>query len=268
MTSVPDGLKEKSVSELFAQTLDGNYDDDAPWDAVSVLRLMGTPEVFQMAVEFCKSDNPLKRARAIDVLGQLGRSGKGEGLYFDERVEIVLSHLSDKAERVVESAAWSLSHMRGEKAVNGLLSVRQSTNAHVRHAVAAGLLGETSPEAVEALIALMRDVDDDVRDYATWSLGSEPINGTPVDSPAIRQAFRERLTDTFEDARLEAIWGLAIRKDPDGLKILLERVEADEWASGDQEAAAYLLGLPYDTPIEDLRDGVRKVLSEIICPKP
>ena len=29
----------KSTEELFAATLEGEYDDDAPWEAVSVLRL-------------------------------------------------------------------------------------------------------------------------------------------------------------------------------------------------------------------------------------
>ncbi|TVQ84163.1 MAG: hypothetical protein EA357_03635 [Micavibrio sp.] len=268
-SALRDSLEGKTVAELFALTLEGDFYDDAPWEAISTLRHRGTPEffeeAFQMAMEFCRSDDPLKRARAINVLGQLGCTAENsEGIHPEERLAIALKHLSDEADIVVEAAAWALAHMRGEEAVKALLSVRQSSNEDVRHAVALGLLGETSPEAVEALIELMQDVDDDVRDYATWSLGCEPVTGDPpVDSPQIREAFRGRLTDSFEDVRNEALWGLAIRKDPEGLRMLSERLEADEWKAGDEGAAEYLLGLPYDTDISELRDGLRRLLAEI-----
>jgi HEAT repeat protein len=253
---------------LFEETLKGAFYDDAPWEAVCVLRHHGTPEtfeeVFQKAVEFSKSEEPLKRARGINILAQVGCTMENHtGIHLDERLAIALQHLSDESGMVVEAAAWALANMRGDKAISALLTVRHSANEDVRHAVATGLLGETSPEAVEALIGLMQDVDDDVRDYATWSLASEPFSGPPVDSPKIREALRGRLNDSCEAARQEAIWGLAIRKDPGGLRMLLERLEADQWVSGDEGAAEYLLSLPHDTPISELRDGLRRILADV-----
>lgn len=261
-------LKEKSVDELFEETLKGDFYDEAPWEAVRALRHDGTPEifevVFQKAVEFTKSGEPLKRARGLNILAQVGCTMDNHtGPHLEERLTIALDHLSDKSEIVIEAAAWALANMRGEKAVRALLTMRHSTNADVRHAIATGLLGETSPEAVAVLIELMQDVDDDVRDYATWSLGCEPISGSPVDSPEIRQAFRGRLNDTCEDVRQQAIWGLAIRKDLEALMILLERLEADKWVSGDESAAEFLLDLPYDTHVGELRDGLRRLITEI-----
>jgi HEAT repeat protein len=102
----------------------------------------------------------------------------------------------------------------------------------------------------------MEDTDDDVRDWATFGLG-----WSTADSPQIRDVFRRNLNDTFLDVRQEAIWGLALRKDPQGLRLLLEQLEDDVWAEGDEWAACEILALPYDTPVEDLRKGLRQILD-------
>jgi hypothetical protein len=36
-------LERKSTDELFAASIEREYDDDAAWEAVTVLRLRGTP---------------------------------------------------------------------------------------------------------------------------------------------------------------------------------------------------------------------------------
>jgi hypothetical protein len=82
-----------------------------------------------------------------------------------------------------------------------------------------------------------------------------------ADSPAIRAAFRKRLDDSYEEARREAIWGLALRKDALGVKLLLEHLESEEWWTGDEDAAEELLGLQPETPVEELRDGLRRLLA-------
>ena len=66
-------LERKTTEEVFVATLIGEYDDDTPWEAVSVLRLRGTPEVFEVAKQYCESENPKARARGLNVLAQLGR---------------------------------------------------------------------------------------------------------------------------------------------------------------------------------------------------
>jgi hypothetical protein len=62
------------MDELFTQTLTGDYDDEAPWEAVDKLRHLGTRQVFECAAEWCTSDDALKRARGADVLSQIGRT--------------------------------------------------------------------------------------------------------------------------------------------------------------------------------------------------
>jgi hypothetical protein len=71
-------LERKNTEELFAMTLLGEQDNDNAWEAVSVLRLRGTSEVFEAARSYCNSDNPLARARGLSVLAQLG-AGEARG---------------------------------------------------------------------------------------------------------------------------------------------------------------------------------------------
>jgi hypothetical protein len=43
------------IDELFGQTLQGDYDNDTPWEAVRSLRRIGTPQVFDKAVRWVDS---------------------------------------------------------------------------------------------------------------------------------------------------------------------------------------------------------------------
>jgi hypothetical protein len=54
--------------------LTGDYDDESPWEAVRTLRRIGDREVCDRAAEWCRFDDPLKRARGGDVLVQLART--------------------------------------------------------------------------------------------------------------------------------------------------------------------------------------------------
>ena len=124
-------IKERSTRELFEDTLEGDYEDEGPWNAVWELHKRGTFEVFQIAVEFCNSKDPLQRQRGIDVMGQFGQKyphDGGELLYFDERVSFAIELLKDEQPRVVSSAAWALAHLEGDRAVTSLIGVRNNAD--------------------------------------------------------------------------------------------------------------------------------------------
>ena len=240
----------RTTEELFQASLQGDYEDEAAWDAVGALRLRKTEEVFQWAVRYCESAIPLERARGLDVLAQLG-------MHPDQCVAIAIEHLRDPEARVVDSAAWALAHLRGDAAISALIQMRQYSDPDVRWAVANGLHGSERPDAIATLIELMEDGDDNVRDWATFGLGQGE-----VDSPEIRDALRKRLNDSYEDARAEGIWGLARRRDERGLRMLIEDLGDPEHGRGHEAAAADTLGLPSDTPAEQLCDGLRKLLAD------
>jgi HEAT repeat protein len=259
----------KTAEELFLESFEGDYDDEAPWDAVRALRLRNTEDVFQLAVAYCRSETPKQRARALDVLAQLG-AGKplSDRPHFNECVSIATKHLGDADPLVVHSAAWALAHLNDDDhAVTALIEMRHCPDPGVRWAVACGMLGSRRPEAIGTLIELMDDSDDEVRNWATFALGSESTEEdktgplSAFDSREVRDALRKRLDDSFSDVRAEAIWGLALRKDPEGLRLLLDRLDAEEWAPGDEMTAGDILDRKSDTPVEDLRAGPRNLLD-------
>jgi HEAT repeat protein len=249
----------RGTEELFAATLDGDYDDDAPWDAVHVLRLRGTSEVFDIAKIHCESENPKARARGLDVLGQLG-GGKpdAERPYKGDCISTAIHKLEDPDPLVVHSAAWALAHLSDDRAALALVGKKRHPDPSIRQAVAVGLGACEEPAATETLIELMNDESDVVRDWATFELGSIGKQ----DSPEIRAALRERVNDSFEDARDEAIWGLAQRKDAVGLSLVLDRLQAKSWKSWDEDAAMAALGLREAPSIEKLCEGLRELIAQ------
>ena len=147
-----------------------------------------------------------------------------------------------------------------------MIGLRRHPDPDIRQAVACCIELRRHPEGVPALVALTEDENDIVRDWATFALGSfaDVVDGVWCypDSPELRAALHRRLEDPYPEARREAIWGLARRKDPYGLKLLLEHIESESWWSGDETAAAETLGVESDTPLPALCHGLRRLLAE------
>jgi HEAT repeats len=249
----------RTAEELFQIAFQGDPGDEEVQDAIRFLRIRNTEEIFQLAVRYSQSAEPRERARALDVLAQLGTGRpRSERPHLDESIAIAIERLRDNDPMVVNSAAWALSHIGDDLAVTELISMRNNLNPDVRWAVANGLNGSERPDAIATLIELMDDSNDNVRDWATFALGTQ----CPMDSPEIRDALRSRLGDSYEDANAEAVWGLARRKDEQGLRILIERLGDRDHGRGDEMAACEILGLKYDVPAEELRERLLPLLSD------
>ncbi len=248
----------RTLPDLFEATLQGGYDDEAAWDAVASLRRRATPAVLDLAMKYCRSDDPKARARGLDVLAQLG-AGKpdSERPYVDECVSMAIVRLADESLLVVRSAVWALAHLSDDRAISALIGIRRHADPDVRHAVAFGMGSGSGDEVRQTLIQLMEDHVDEVRNWATFGLGSL----SDADGPDVREALRKRLDDSFEAVRDEAIWGLARRKDSSALQSLLKRLESGRWVQGDEDAAAGALGLARIASAEELQDGLRKLIG-------
>ncbi|MFC8548303.1 ankyrin repeat domain-containing protein [Streptomyces sp. NPDC057273] len=129
------------------------------------------------------------------------------------------------------SAVVALGRCGAAEALPELLSLATHPDVEVRRALGCALTGPVPaghPEAVATLIALSRDHDHGVRDWATLALAE-----VPEDTPALREALVTRLADDDEDAVAEAARGLAMRQDPRAVEVLA-RILAD----GDPEGTA------------------------------
>jgi hypothetical protein len=105
-------MPEADIQQLFTETLRGDYEDEAPWNAVYKLRQLGTREVFDVASRWCSSTDPLMRARGIDVLAQLGKTVEHPTNSFpDESYSVVTNLLTGErmsARSIPLSQPWDI----------------------------------------------------------------------------------------------------------------------------------------------------------------
>jgi len=252
-------LSEAEVDALFAHTLTDDPEDDGRWDAIGKLRTSGGRQIFERAMAWCGSGDERKQLSGVDILAQIGRSIEhGVTDYADESypvIEAILLH--DPSTEIKSSAIAALSFLEDPAAIPLICSFRSNPVAEIRFSVACALGPPFANDdlAVETLLELMRDEDEDVRDWATFNLGSLG----DADSPAIREALIERLSDSFPDAREEAVEALTKRKDMRVLPALKELLQDEPISSCTEEAAYYLLELEWG----DNRKTAGELLREL-----
>lgn len=235
-----------NLNELFAQTLSGGYDDELPWEAVSKLREIGSREIFEKAATWCQSENALQRARGADVLAQLGRTWEHPSNNYPEESFTVVADLAvvETVREPLSSAIHALGHLGDLRAVPIIVRYDSHIDSEIRFAVACacGSFGNDQ-SAAETLLKLMRDEDDDVRDWATFGLGTQ----SELDTPAIREALFAALGDSCEEVKREALAGLARRRDRRILPLLCTQLQQPEIDVLTIEAACEMLDLPLDS---------------------
>ena len=235
-------MASETIDELFSRTLLEDYDADAPWRAVHDLQSIGNREVFERSVQWCVSQDAIERARGADVLAQLGKTADHPTNNFPDESFAVISDLirRETEAQPLSSAIHALGHIGNPQAVPLIVTFSMHPDPDIRFALACAL-GNFSddPVAVDALVELTRDVDDDVRDWSTFGLGALG----KMDTPEIREALVDRLGDSFEDVRQEAIVGLARLKDRRVIPALVLSLEQPAVADIIVEAASEMLEL-------------------------
>ncbi|MFE0734269.1 ankyrin repeat domain-containing protein [Streptomyces sp. NPDC058855] len=214
--------------ELAARALrcgDPELDD---WTTV-VAELAGRAdeETFVTAAAWCAYRDPLRRALGARILGAL--PGFGPGAVPVLRRLAVEGAPGGEREPLL-SVVTALGECGDPAAVPELLAAAGHPDPAVRRAVAAALAGIVPVghgEAVRVLLALSRDADARVRDWATLALAE-----LPEDSPLVREGLAERLGDDDPETVAEAARGLAIRQDPRAVDAL-----ASILADGDPDGA-------------------------------
>ncbi|MFC9455884.1 ankyrin repeat domain-containing protein, partial [Streptomyces sp. NPDC056983] len=155
------------AAELAERALRRGDPDDDDWtEAVAVLRARGDEETFLAAAAWCASGEALRRAFGADVLGQLGPRGR-----YTARSLPLLCALARTARDTagLRSAVVALGRLGDPAALPEILLHTRRPEPQVRRAVAVALTGLVPAghgEGVAALVALTRDVDGDVRNWA------------------------------------------------------------------------------------------------------
>lgn len=216
----------------------GDPDQDDWIESVTALWRRGDEETFQTAAAWCASDDPLRQAFAADVLAQLGFTSRvtadgdpGPRRPFAARALPLLRELSREAQEpeLIQAVVLGLGHHGDPAALPEILLHAGHPDAQVRHRVAlalGGLVPNDHADGIETLIAMSRDADAHVRDWATMALA-----GVEADTHRIREALAARLNDPDADTAAEAARGLAMRQDPRAAQALT-RLLADEDPDG------------------------------------
>ncbi len=248
------------INELFSKTLIGDYEDDAPWTAVRELRRIGSREVFDKAAEWCRSKESRLRARGLDVLAQIGKTiDHPSNVFPDESFSLVASTLKDEQEiQPLDSAIAALGHLDNPAGIPLIIQFQSHPNSHIRFAVACALGSfPNDPQSTESLLLLMKDPDEDVRDWATFGIGVL----CDLDSVEIRDALFQRLSDSNEDVREEAMAGLSKRRDQRVLPSLLAALAETAVSSRVIEATCDMLDMQAN-PADWSTDSYASALRE------
>jgi HEAT repeat protein len=236
-------------TELTSDLIKSAYktdDSDVYWKIIHELRGRGSKVEFNAAKHLVKSDDTVDREIGADILGQLDWPEKK---FHDDCVLILIELLKDNEPDVIASAAFSLGHRNDLRAVTNLIKLVGHDSAWVRYGVAFGLIGLEDETAVDALILLSRDSDFDVRNWATFGLGSL----CEIDTPELRNALFERITDDEHEIRGEALVGLATRKDIKVFDAVMRELEGEFYGNWAVQAAGLLESPDFINVLEKLK---------------
>lgn len=206
-------------------------DAHAYWDRVAEVRLLPPGELWGHMELLANEPDPRLRALVPDVLRGAGAGERG----WSDRVVPLLADMlrRERAVVVLTSIADAFVDLRHPAELALLQPLTHHPEPAVRRAAISGLrdLG-----AVPDLIRLCDDVDEAVRSWATFTLGSV-VDG---DTPELRDALVRRLDDDHDETRAEAVLGLASRGDRRALPVILRELRAHSEWSHHLEAAALL----------------------------
>lgn len=236
----------RTVDELVNAAL-CETDELAYLQIVRALNWKGTREVLQRAEQLCGSRCVRERCLGADMLGQLGVP---ERVFPAESCSLLRGLLEDADDRVLRAALAGLSHQSDAKAVPLVARLSGHPDPDMRYAVVLALTAYESASAIECLISLSRDPDAHVRDWATFGLGTQMES----DIPQLRDALADRLEDPDDDARGEALVGLARRKDQRVVEVLKRELRSDCIGTLPIEAAELIASTELHSELVALRD--------------
>jgi HEAT repeat protein len=208
--------KELSSEKLFSNLINKNLEEDDYWENIRELRTRPSNNVYEKSYELATSKNLNHKSVGILILAQLGFNPR-----FNESKTISLFFNlldSNQENEILENILYSIGHNNSnltQEQINILSKFYNHEVIKVREALVSTLLAVNNP--IEVLIHLSQDSEDQIRDWATFGIGSQLDNT----SPEILEALWKRTKDSNDEVRAEAIVGLVNRKVPEVKKIIL-----------------------------------------------
>lgn len=252
--NAPQASDPRSTAELVALYLE-NPETDEAGQALAIVQYRGGHEEFEIAARLAGSAVARERRVAADILAQLGWQDQ---TFLDESTKILVRLLHDPDDGVLQAASIACGHRQSSRCVSRLVELARHPSVDVRYGVTFGLSGQDDPAAITALTLLSTDKDRDVRDWATFALGSQ----TEIDTPELREALRARLRDADPEIRGEALVGLGRRHDEDLKTPILEELSGEFYGDWAFEAAGAIADPDFASALEGMRTRMSADLPE------
>lgn len=224
------GRKSWSDEKLLSRVLSAKT-DKAYWNTIHEIRGRASDSLYAQCMELVRSEHPAECAAGITILSQFYRLNKRKkyGVEYPYRKEVLRLFLGMLAAATDSSVLAALLYGIGDnnsyikpREIDLLLPFISAQEIIIRRAAVSALTGIQTMKAIRGLIMLSKDRYSDIRNWATFAIGTQ----TDVDNADIRKALYARCTDSHHDTRMEAIYGLAKRKD-EGVKAYLEKEFSD-----------------------------------------
>ena len=215
------GRKDWTDEKLFKRLLT-NKTKKTYWQNISELRSRPNQYVFDRAIELIETNNDNEIIIGVDIIAQLGFKPRFKQ---KELIDICFDLLSrEQTPKVLETILFAISHnnnILNEDHILTLIDLKTHRYCIVRYALVRALSGLEEKNAIETVIELSTDKDPEIRDFATFSIGTL----IEINNDRIIEVLWERINDSHEMVRFEAIAGLVKRQDKKVKDVLKEELK-------------------------------------------
>ncbi|MHA3789967.1 hypothetical protein ACX0HA_17300, partial [Flavobacterium hauense] len=170
--------RQQWTDEKLFDRLLNNKSETSYWDTIGELRSRPYTAVFERCTELIKADNPKYRKAGINVLAQLGTSPRP---FLKESIKLFLNILeTEKDTDVLFSLLFAIGHNNDCLTTFQVNKICSFTDEPLKESLTFALLGVDTDIAVETLIRLSGDASANIRNWATFGLGSQTEKDSPV----------------------------------------------------------------------------------------
>ncbi|MCW2926016.1 MAG: hypothetical protein JWM98_3420 [Thermoleophilia bacterium] len=213
---------DEQLESLVAMAVGSDPETDEFFELSDQLRTALGPGLVDSATQLVAPGRSVReRTVGVELLGGPSPVERHVGAEASRRVDAILGALEGAQDaHLVIASVSALGHCEDPRVLPTLWDFRDHPSEEVRNLLTFAAGGRPDDQAVELLLTLTRDASSWVRDWATHFL-SYPATG---DTPEIRTALLDRLSDDDREVRLEAMGGLTERRDMRALEPVLEEV--------------------------------------------